>query len=250
MKAIVDGTEREIPAETFAEFASARDAAIISIDMHAGHLSEDPLCPCPAPRGRAIVAPIDRFHRAARALGVPVIHVRSTLRTTGEDDLKGRHPAAWRYLVPLHAPPLPGKNEHAIEGSRWTEMWTEIVAADLMVTTKRRLSAFYPTDLDFLLRSMGVRRVILNGGMTDCCILNAAFEASNLGYRVCVTPDLTAGTDADLEAAALRMISLHVGLVVPSEALLASWTGHSSNGTSAMHSEGCPPGTNTSFQAT
>lgn len=225
MKAIVNGSDIEVSEAAFADFVSKEHSVVISIDMHAGHLSDDPMCPCPAPRGRAIIEPVDRFHRAARDLGVPVIHVRSTLRTTGEDDLKGRHPAAWRALTPLYAPPLPGKDEHALEGSRWTEIMTEVEPTDLLVTTKRRLSAFYPTDLDFLLRSMGVRRVVLNGGMTDCCILNAAFEASNLGYRVCVLPDLTAGTDADLEAAALRMVSLHLGLVVPSAELLAVWAG-------------------------
>jgi nicotinamidase-related amidase len=119
-----------------------------------------------------------------------------------------------------------------------------------MVTTKRRLSAFYPTDLDFLLRSMGIRRVVLNGGMTDCCILNAAFEASNLGYRVCVPPDLTAGTDADLEAAALRMVSLHLGLVVKSEDLLAAWSAHASDAASPMRREGPAPVPKTPLQAT
>ncbi|MWD27978.1 isochorismatase family protein [Aquicoccus sp. SCR17] len=223
MKAIVSGTEKEIPDATFREWVSFPDTAIISIDMHEGHLSEDPMCPCPAPRGRAIIEPIDAFHRKARAMGVPVIHVRSTLRMTGEDDLKGRHPAAWRSLVTTYADPLPGIEEHALEGSRWTELCTEVLAEDLLVTTKRRLSPFYPTDLDFLLRSMGVKRVVLNGGMTDCCVLNGAFDASNLGYRVCVAADLTAGTDEAMEQAALRMVSLHTGVVMRAEEILRVW---------------------------
>ncbi len=103
MKAIVYGTERDLPDETFAEWVSRPDTAVISIDMHEGHLSDDPMCPCPAPRGREIIAPVNAFHRAARALGVPIIHVRSILRKTGEDDLKGAHPAActgWRTTSP------------------------------------------------------------------------------------------------------------------------------------------------------
>jgi nicotinamidase-related amidase len=223
MKAIVNGVETDIPEQPFRDWIDPADMAVVSIDMHEGHLSEDPLCPCPAPRGRAIIGPVNDFHRAVRAMGVPVIHVRSTLRATGEDDLRGRHPAAWRSLVALYAPPIPGIDQHALEGSRWTEFATEVAPRDLTVTTKRRLSAFYPTDLDFLLRSMGVRRVILNGGMTDCCILNAAFEASNLGYRVCVAADLVAGSDAEIEAAALRIVSMHLGLVMRAEDILAVW---------------------------
>lgn len=223
MKAIVRGIEKEIPEAPFRDWCSRHDCAVVSIDMHQGHLSEDPMCPCPAPRGREIIAPVDAFHRRARALGVPIVHVRSTLRRTGEDDLKGRHPAAWRTLVQLYADPIPGIDAHAIEGSRWTEFATEVLDADLIVQTKRRLSPFYPTDLDFLLRSMGVKRVVFNGGMTDCCVLNATFDASNLGYRVCVAADLVRGSDAELEAAALAIVSYHTGLVMTSAEILAAW---------------------------
>lgn len=223
MKAIVYGTERDLPDETFSDWVSRPDTAVISIDMHEGHLSEDPMCPCPAPRGREIIAPVNAFHHAARALGVPIIHVRSILRKTGEDDLKGAHPAAWRTLFPLTVGEIPGSDGHAIEGTKWTEFSTEVEAQDLIVETKRRLSPFYPTDLDFLLRSMQVKRVVLNGGMTDCCVLNASFDASNLGYRVCVAADLVRGTNAEMEDAALKMISLHTGLVMHSDEILAAW---------------------------
>ncbi|MBN9669722.1 cysteine hydrolase family protein [Roseibium aggregatum] len=223
MKALVYGAEREIPDDPFHQWVQRPDTAVISIDMHQGHLSEDPMCPCPAPRGREIIAPVNDFHRKARAFGVPVIHVRSILRRTGEDDLKGQHPAAWRTLVSLYADPIPGIDEHAIEGSRWTEFATEVLETDLIVETKRRLSPFYPTDLDFLLRSMGIKRVVLNGGMTDCCVLNATFDASNLGYRVCVAADLVRGSNEDMEDAALKIVSLHTGLVMRSEDILAVW---------------------------
>jgi nicotinamidase-related amidase len=59
--------------------------------------------------------------------------------------------------------------------------------------------------------------------MTDCCILNSAFDASNLGYRVTVAQDLVRGTNSDMEDAALKMISLHIGLVVESRDLVAEW---------------------------
>jgi nicotinamidase-related amidase len=170
------------------------------------------------------VGPIDAFHRAARALGVPIIHVRSVLRRGGVDDVAGV-PSAWRRTFPLHVGAIPNSDAHAIEGTKWTEFVTEVTEADLVVETKRRLSAFYPTDLDFLLRNMAVRCVVLDGGFTDCCILNAAFDAANRTYRVVVPRDLVRGTDAALEDAALAMISLHLGLVVDSGDLLGAWRG-------------------------
>jgi nicotinamidase-related amidase len=222
MQVFVYGKPREIGAE-FADHLDPRHTAIVSIDMHRGHLEDSPDCPCPAPRARDVVAPINAFHTAARALGVPVIHVRSVLRRGGADDLAGI-PSAWRRTFPLHVGPIPNSDAHAIEGSRWTAFVTEVLDGDLIVETKRRLSAFYPTDLDFLLRNMGVRSVVLDGGFTDCCILNTAFDAANRTYRVVVPRDLVRGTDAYLEDAALAMISLHLGLVTDSAALLAEWS--------------------------
>jgi nicotinamidase-related amidase len=162
------------------------------------------------------------FHQLARALGVPVIHVRSTLRKGGVDDLKGT-PAAWRRTFALHVGPIPNSDGHALEGSPWTEFVTEVRDEDFIVSGKKRLSAFYPTDLDLLLRSLGTKIVILNGGLTDCCVLNTAFDANNRDYRVIVARDLVRGTDADMEAAALKMISLHLGLVMDAADIASAW---------------------------
>jgi nicotinamidase-related amidase len=207
----------------FRDWLDPATAAVISIDMHQGHLSEDPDCPCPAPRGRAVIQPIDAFHREARALGVPVIHVRSEVRASGVDDLGGLAPSAWRQTFPQHVGEIPGASDHAVAGSRWTEFATDVQPGDEVVTGKKRLSAFYPTDLDFLLRQMGVRAVVLDGIMADCCVLNTAFDASNLGYRVSVLSDLVRGTDEGLERAALGMVSLHLGLVTTSDEMLRTW---------------------------
>jgi nicotinamidase-related amidase len=221
MKAYVYGEKRELP-EGFDAFADRTHTAIVSIDMHEGHLADTPDCPCPAPRAREIVAPIDAFHDKARALGVPVIHVKTVLRKGGVDDVKGI-PSAWRLTFPLYVGEIPNADEHAIEGSRWTELVTRVEPGDLVVDTKKRLSVFYPTDLDFLLRNMNVRTVVLDGGFTDCCVLNAAFDASNRNYHVVVLRDLVRGTNTEMEDAALKMVSLHLGLVMDSTDLLAEW---------------------------
>lgn len=221
MRIYVYGKEHDT-GDQFEDYLDPEKTAVISIDLHRGHLDESPDCPCPAPRARTIVKPVDAFHDKARALGIPIIHVRSVLRKGGADDIKGI-PAAWRRTFPLHVGPIPGSDQHAIEGSKWTEFVTKVEADDLIVETKRRLSAFYPTDLDFLLRNMRVETVVFDGGFTDCCVLNSSFDANNRNYRVIVARDLVAGTDDNLEAAALAMVSLHLGLVADSADLVAEW---------------------------
>ncbi|KAF1022870.1 MAG: hypothetical protein GAK30_00809 [Paracidovorax wautersii] len=177
MQTYVYERPRELAEADFADYLNPATTAVVSIDMHRGHLDDSPDCPCPAPRARELVAPIDAFHTQVRALGVRLIHVRSTVRPGGEDDVRGI-PAAWRRTFQLHVGPIPNAHAHAIEGSRWTEWCTEVAPSDLRVDTKRRLSAFYPTDLDFLLRNQRIETVVLDGGFTDCCVLNTAFDAS------------------------------------------------------------------------
>jgi nicotinamidase-related amidase len=221
LHAYVYGERRPLP-DGFEGFVDPARSAVVSIDMHQGHLADTPDCPCPAPRAREIVAPIDRFHARARTFAVALIHVRSVLRRGGIDDVGGL-PAAWRKVFPLHVGPIPNADEHAIEGTRWNDFETEVLPDDLIVQTKKRLTAFYPSDLDFLLRNMGTRTLVLDGVMADCCVLNTAFDASNLGYDVVVLRDLVRGTNAEMEAAAERIVSLHLGLVMDAADLVAAW---------------------------
>lgn len=225
MQTYVYEKARELNDAEFADYLDPARTAVISIDMHRGHLDESPDCPCPAPRARDLVAPLDAFHEKVRAAGVRLIHVRATVRPNGVDDLNGI-PAAWRRTFPLHVGPIPNSDGHAVEGSKWTEWCTHVEPTDMRVDTKRRLSAFYPSDLDFLLRNQRIETVVLNGGFTDCCVLNTAFDANNHNYRVIVLRDLVRGTDEHLEGAALSMVSLHLGLVMDSAELLRVWAGH------------------------
>ncbi|MBM3484294.1 MAG: cysteine hydrolase [Alphaproteobacteria bacterium] len=219
----VYGAKKALPKDpAFESFLEPARTAVISIDMHEGHLSESPDCPCPAPRAREIVEPIDRFHVEARTRGLPIIHVRTVLRPSKRDDVKGGV-SAWRLVFPLYVGPIPGHEGHAIAGSPWTALRTKVEPSDELIETKKRLSIFYPTDLDFLLRNMGVRAVVLNGGFTDCCVLNAAFDASNHDYRVVVARDLVRGTNEEMEDAALKMMSLHMALVMDAADILSAW---------------------------
>jgi hypothetical protein len=55
------------------------------------------------------------------------------------------------------------------------------------------------------------------------CVLDSAFDASNLSYRMRVLADLVRGTDPELEDTAVKIVSPHVGLVADSTDLLRCW---------------------------
>ncbi len=195
MQAYVYGEKRAAAGRASRSSPIAAHTAIVSIDMHQGHLADTPDCPCPAPRAREIVAPIDAFHDQARALGVPIIHVKHRAAQGRRRRRQGHQVGVAAGLPAVSSAPSPTPTSTRSRARAGPSSVTRVEPDDLIVETKKRLSVFYPTDLDFLLRNMGVRTVVLNGGFTDCCVLNAAFDASNHNYRVVVLRDLVRGTN-------------------------------------------------------
>jgi nicotinamidase-related amidase len=113
--------------------------------------------------------------------------------------------------------------EHSWEGTKWLDLMVEEEEGDYYVRTKKRLSAFYPTDFEHLLNQLDVKNLVITGTLTECCDLSTAFDAANRDFRVIIPRDVVGGSSAEAEDAALLIISLHLGLVVDSPVLLAEW---------------------------
>jgi len=65
-------------------------------------------------------------------------------------------------------------------------------AGDIVVEGKRGLCGFASTNLDFILRSLGVRSVALGGFLTNCCVESTMRTAYEKGYDVVTLTDCTA----------------------------------------------------------
>ena len=213
--------------DAFETWLDPEKTAVVEIDMHRGHVGdpgED--MTLAAPRARARIPAHNRFQAECRKLGMPVIHVQHWQRYGGIDDLhnkKHNRMANWRVLYYLYVEDNHLMDEHSWEGTKWLDLMTEEVEGDYYIRTKKRLSSFYPTDLEFLLRNLDVQNVVLTGTFTDACVISTAFDAANLDFRVIVPRDVVAGYSEPAENAALQLISLHLGLVVDSPALLAEY---------------------------
>jgi nicotinamidase-related amidase len=222
-----DRDRRVIPSNpAFEGWLDPDRTAIVCIDMHRGHVGPDEELTCPAPRARLKIAAHNLFHSLARDIGVPVIHVQHWQRYGGIDDAYSKSlegGANWRVLYELYLPPNELMVEHSWEGTKWLDLMVEATEGDYYVRTKKRLSAFYPTDLEFLLRHLDVSNLVITGTYTDACDLSTAFDAANRDLRVIVPRDVVAGYSEEAEHAALMIVSLHLGLVVDAPALLAEW---------------------------
>jgi nicotinamidase-related amidase len=218
---------RGLPStEAFERWLDPDHTAIACVDMHRGHVGPDEQLTLPAPRARARIPAHNLFHAKARELGIPVIHVQHWQRYGGIDDANSKaynRGANWRVLYELYLPPNDLMLEHSWEGTKWLDLMVEEAEGDYYIRTKKRLSAFYPTDFEFLLRQLDVHNLVITGTFTDACDLSTAFDAANRDLRVIIPRDVVAGYSEEAENAALLIVSLHLGLVVDAPALLAEW---------------------------
>lgn len=65
---------------------------------------------------------------------------------------------------------------------------------DIVVEGKRGLDTFASTNLDFILRSKGIRTIVLGGFLTNCCVESTMRTGYENGYRVITLTDCTAAT--------------------------------------------------------
>jgi len=193
--------------------------AVVAIDMHRGHL--DPAVatlPLPAERCGPVIARAAQLFRELRAIAVPIVHVVTEYRDSGEI-------AANPFWNAIDADPnkvRKGILRHNLAGSPGTQvipaLWAE---GDRRVTGKKRYNCFLATDLEFLLRRLGVDTLILAGINTTTCVLNTAFEATNRDFRVVIAEEAVDSMDGEeMHRFALHLLAAAVGQVLPNQEIL------------------------------
>ena len=71
---------------------------------------------------------------------------------------------------------------------------------------KTSSSVFVSTHIDYLLRNLGVRQLVLCGLVTDQCVESAIRDACDLGYLVTLVPDACATYSQERHDNTLRAI--------------------------------------------
>lgn len=142
--------------------------AILVIDMLEDFLSGALKCE----RAADTVPLAKAFLDAARADGMPVIFCCDAHLEKIDKEL-----ALW--------------GEHAMAGTEGAKISKELgPKPGDHVVPKRRYSAFFHTDLDLLLRELGVTRVVLIGIQAHICVQHTAAEAYFYGYEIVLVPEL------------------------------------------------------------
>ena len=174
--------------------------AIVVIDMQndfctqggwVDHIGGDYAC------DRAPIAPLQALLPALRAAKVPVIWVNWGNRP----DLANMPPNQIHLYKPHGqgvglGDPLPGSGHPVLQKDSWAAAVVDELAplpGDLKVD-KYRISGFWDTPLDSILRNLGVRSILFAGVNTDQCVLHTLTDANFLGYGCVLLEDCCATT--------------------------------------------------------
>lgn len=151
-------------------------------DWDAGHYFYREISTRAVPNQRLLV-------EAARASGVEVIH--TIIRSMTRD---GRDRSLDHKLTPIHVAPDDPLGWPVLELAP---------AADEIVLTKTSSGVFNSTNIEYVLRNLGISHLVVAGIMTDQCVDMAVRDAADRGFYVTCASDACAAATPGRHAEAL-----------------------------------------------
>jgi len=217
----------EVAAEPQAVTVDANRSALIVVDMQndfcakGGYLDHRGIDIAP---DRAPIEPLRRLVPALRGHGMPIVWLNWGVRR----DLLNIHPS----LLHAHTQDgegaglgerIPGGAEILLKGSWGAQIVDELDPGgrDIHVT-KHRFSGFWDTELDSILRNMGLSTLFFAGVNADQCVMTTLEDASFLGYDVLMLRDCVGTTSpAYCMQATEYNVKLLYGFMTDADSLLA-----------------------------
>ena len=205
----------EIPLRTLSEQADPKVAALLVIDMQNDFCHPQGIS---GKRGRQLtmsieMAPrLEAFIKQCRHACMPVIFVK-TIHYPWTDS------PSWVRRLDKDS------GDSVCRPGTWgAEFYAGIQPEEgEIVITKHRYSAFLGTDLDLILRSSGIRSLLISGVGTNVCVESTLRDGYMRDYYIVLLEDCVGATNQELHQATLRNVTLHFGTVSNSNEVLKLW---------------------------
>jgi nicotinamidase-related amidase len=215
-----------MPAPTAAEIARIADpahTALLTSECQEGIIGRSGQLAAlvEAVRDGRVVENLRALLETARGVGVPVLHCTVVTRP----DRGGSSANA-----PLLAFARQGKGGGLLAGSAEARVVAALGPADsdYVVARLHGVSPFHGTELDSILRSLGVRTVVATGVSLNVALLGLTFEAVNRGYNVVIPRDAVAGTPAEYAEALSKHTLRLLATLTTTAGVIGAWSGAAS----------------------
>jgi nicotinamidase-related amidase len=199
-------------------YADLTRAALVTSECQRGVIGpEASALPALAEAAASTVIPNGaRLCAAARGAGVPVLHCVAGRRP--DDRGSNRNTRLFNAMLK--------SNVRLDLGTPATEVVPEfdVAPSDLVLSRIHGLNPMAGTDLDPILRNLGVATVVVVGVSVNVAVTNLVMDAVNLGYQVVVARDAVAGWPRDYANDVLDNTLSLLADVVPTGELIAAWT--------------------------
>jgi nicotinamidase-related amidase len=191
--------------------------AIVTSEVQNGVVGEPSALPALAEAARAEAIPnLVRLLPVARKAGVQVVHCTAYRRL----DAKGANRNARLFAGVRKSPQGLEPGTPAVEVI--TELGPE--PEDLVLTRTHGLNPMGGTDLDPVLRNLGIRTIVPTGVSVNIAITNLVMDAVNAGYDVVLPRDAVAGLPKEYADAVIDHTLALLATVVTTDDLLAAWS--------------------------
>jgi nicotinamidase-related amidase len=190
--------------------------ALVTQECQAGVIGD--LSPLPelATAAKPIIPNIASLVHRARQAGVAVIHCTGERRADGRG--ANHNARIFGYMARTPLPLTSGTAAAAVLDE------LNVSDSDFLLPRLHGLSPFQGTELDSILRNLGVRTVVAVGVSVNVAIQNLTFDSVNAGYEVVIPRDAVAGWPEDYVDAVFANTLSAVATVTTTEQVLEVWT--------------------------